>query len=78
MGFVAIDQGADEIVGVFVGDRSQKGVQGLWDSLPLVYRPLSATRISESPTVQHSPVNAIKPPVKKVVKRIKLNALIVP
>ncbi len=36
--WLAIDQGAGEIVGVFVGDRSQKGAQGLWDSLPPIYR----------------------------------------
>ena len=36
--WLAIDQGAGEVVGVFVGDRSQKGAQGLWDSLPPVYR----------------------------------------
>ena len=36
--WLAIDQGTSEVVGVFVGDRSQKGAQGLWDSLPPVYR----------------------------------------
>ena len=36
--WLAIDQGTSEIVGVFVGNRSQKGAQGLWDSLPPVYR----------------------------------------
>lgn len=36
--WLAIDQGAGEIVGVFVGDRSHQGAQGLWDSLPPVYR----------------------------------------
>ena len=36
--WLAIDPGTGEVVGVFVGDRSQKGAQGLWDSLPPVYR----------------------------------------
>ena len=36
--WLAIDKGTGEVVGVFVGDRSQKGAQGLWDSLPPVYR----------------------------------------
>ena len=36
--WLAIDQGTGEIVGVFVGDRSHQGAQGLWDSLPPVYR----------------------------------------
>lgn len=36
--WLAIDRGTGEVVGVFVGDRSQKGAQGLWDSLPPVYR----------------------------------------
>jgi insertion element IS1 protein InsB len=36
--WLAIDQGSGEIVGVFVGDRSQEGAQGLWDSLPPAYR----------------------------------------
>lgn len=36
--WLAIDKGTGEVVGVFVGDRSQKGAQGLWNSLPPVYR----------------------------------------
>jgi len=36
--WLAIDLNTKEIVGVFVGDRSQKGAEGLWDSLPSVYR----------------------------------------
>ena len=34
--WLAIEQRAGEIVGVFVGDRSHKGAQGLWDSLPCI------------------------------------------
>ena len=36
--WLAIDQETGEIVGVFVGDRSRQGAQGLWESLPAVYR----------------------------------------
>ena len=36
--WLAIDSTAGQIVGVFIGDRSQQGAQGLWDSLPLAYR----------------------------------------
>jgi insertion element IS1 protein InsB len=36
--WLAIDQWSSEIVGVFIGDRSQEGARGLWDSLPPVYR----------------------------------------
>ena len=36
--WLAINQGTGEVVGVFVGDRGQEGAQGLWDSLPAVYR----------------------------------------
>ena len=35
---MAIDISTGEVVGVFIGDRGQKGAQGLWDSLPPVYR----------------------------------------
>ena len=36
--WLAIDQETGERVGVFVGDRSRQGAQGLWESLPAVYR----------------------------------------
>jgi len=36
--WLAIDKCTGEIIGVFVGDRSQTGAQGLWDSLPSIYR----------------------------------------
>jgi len=36
--WLAIDIKTGEIVGVFVGSRDAKGAQGLWDSLPPVYR----------------------------------------
>ena len=36
--WLAIDVSARSIVGVYIGDRSQKSAQGLWQSLPGVYR----------------------------------------
>lgn len=36
--WLAIDVETREIVGVHVGARDESGAQGLWDSLPAVYR----------------------------------------
>lgn len=36
--WLAIDKTTREIVGVYVGERSEKGAKGLWNSLPPVYR----------------------------------------
>ena len=36
--WLAIDVDTKQIVGVFVGSRAREGAQGLWDSLPAVYR----------------------------------------
>ncbi len=36
--WMAIDASTKEIVGVYIGKRDQAGAQGLWDSLPPVYR----------------------------------------
>jgi insertion element IS1 protein InsB len=36
--WLAIDVDIKQIVGVFVGSRDREGAQGLWDSLPPVYR----------------------------------------
>ena len=36
--WLAIDASTKEIVGVYIGKRYQAGAQGLWDSLPPVYR----------------------------------------
>jgi len=36
--WLAIDIKTGEIVGVFIGTRDKTGAQGLWDSLPPVYR----------------------------------------
>jgi insertion element IS1 protein InsB len=35
---LALEVETREIVGVYVGNRSQDGAQGLWQSLPAVYR----------------------------------------
>ncbi|CAK0765330.1 insertion element IS1 protein InsB [Gammaproteobacteria bacterium] len=35
---MAIDRDTGEIVGVHIGDRSEKSARALWDSLPSVYR----------------------------------------
>ena len=36
--WLAIDQTTKEIVGLFVGSRDHTGAEGLWKSLPAVYR----------------------------------------
>ena len=36
--WLAIDIETGEVVGAFIGSRDKKGAQGLWDSLPPVYR----------------------------------------
>jgi IS1 family transposase/transposase-like protein len=36
--WLALDVDSREIVGLFVGNRDKEGAQGLWDSLPPVYR----------------------------------------
>jgi IS1 family transposase/transposase-like protein len=36
--WLALDATTREIVGCFIGDRSKESAQGLWDSLPGVYR----------------------------------------
>ena len=36
--WLAIDASTREIVGVYIGERSEMGARGLWDSLPPVYR----------------------------------------
>ena len=36
--WLAIDVTTREIVGVYIGDRSEQGAKGLWNSLPPVYR----------------------------------------
>ena len=37
---LALDVKTREIVGVYVSDRSRSGADGLWQSLPAVYRNL--------------------------------------
>jgi IS1 family transposase/transposase-like protein len=36
--WLALDVATREIVGCFIGDRSKRSAQGLWDSMPAVYR----------------------------------------
>lgn len=36
--WLALDANTRDIVGAYVGDRSEAGAQGLWESLPGVYR----------------------------------------
>ena len=36
--WLALDIASQEIVGVYVGERSRKGAEGLWQSLPPLYR----------------------------------------
>lgn len=36
--WLALDKETREIVGVYIGNRSEDGARGLWNSLPLVYR----------------------------------------
>ena len=36
--WLAIDQNTKECIGAYVGSRDRVGAQGLWDSLPAVYR----------------------------------------
>ena len=61
--WLAIDSITGQIVGIFIGDRSRKGVQGLWNSLPLDYRQSAVcyTDFWEAyktviPTNRHRPV----------------------
>jgi len=39
---LALDIETKEIVGVYVGERSQQGAEGLWQSLPALYRQCAA------------------------------------
>ena len=36
--WLALDKDTKEIVGVYIGERSREGAQGLWNSLPAMYR----------------------------------------
>ena len=36
--WIAIDAETREVIGLYIGDRSRKSAQALWDSLPPVYR----------------------------------------
>lgn len=61
--WLAIDVNSREIVGVYVGKRDQQGAQGLWDSLPPVYRQCAVAYTdfwdayqAIFPTKRHRPV----------------------
>ena len=61
--WLAIDSTTGQRVGVFIGDRSQQGAQGRWDSLPPAYRQSAVcyTDFREAyktviPAHQHHPV----------------------
>lgn len=61
--WLAIDQESREIVGVYFGNRDREGAQGLWQSLPPVYRQCAvcytdfwASYESIIPTSRHKPV----------------------
>ena len=36
--WIALDKDSRAIVGLYVGDRSQKGAEGLWNSIPMAYK----------------------------------------
>ena len=61
--WLAIDVETSKIVGVHIGSRDKQGAQGLWDSLPEVYRQsaISYTDFWEAyvaifPSDRHCPV----------------------
>lgn len=56
--WLALDVKTGEIVGVFVGDRSRSGADGLWQSLPGVYRQCAIcyTDFWEAPSASNSQV----------------------
>ena len=68
--WLALDVNTQEIVGVYVGARSRKGAQGLWDSVP------SPTPVSGLPTMRSSPASGITVSARRVVKPAILSALI--
>ena len=48
--WLALGISSREIVGVYVGEHSEEGARGLWDSLPRIYRQCALpTQISEMP-----------------------------
>lgn len=61
--WLAMDRDTREIVGVYIGSRDKKGAQGLWDSLPPVYRQCAvaytdfwSAYASILPSKRHRPV----------------------
>jgi insertion element IS1 protein InsB len=61
--WIALDIDTRQIVGLYIGDRSEAGARGLWNSLPAVYRQcaVSYTDFWEAyraifPETRHRPV----------------------
>jgi hypothetical protein len=51
---LAIDASTKEIVGVYIGKRDRAGAQGLWDSLPPVYRQCAVSYTDFCPFLWNS------------------------
>jgi len=51
---LAIEASTKEIVGVYIGKRDQAGAQGLWDSLPPVYRQCAVSYTDFCPFLWNS------------------------
>lgn len=68
--WLALDIKTREIVGVYIGDRSRDGAQGLWDALPPVYRQcaVSYTDYWSACAARCSPVCGIKVLARGLVK----------
>lgn len=61
--WLALDKKTREIVGLYLGARSESGARGLWNSLPAVYRQrtvcytaLWVSSQTKLPTFRHKPV----------------------
>jgi IS1 family transposase len=76
--WLALDKKTREIVGVYIGNRSEDGARGLWNSLPPVYRQCAvcytdfwAAYAQVIPSKRHQAVGNI------VARLTILNALII-
>jgi transposase-like protein len=77
--WLAIDMETREIVGLYVGSRDKKGANGLWASLPSVYRQWPfITLIFGNPIKQFFHLKGIMQLEKKLEKQTVLNGLIAP
>ena len=68
----ALDHDSEEIAGVYAGSRDRKGAQGLWDSLPAVYRQCAVcyTDFRCPHTEKFFRQRGIRQPEKKAVKPV--------